>query len=310
MRSATLAALIAAFLLPVATAQVVINELRVDQTGVDNDEYFELFGPAGTSLDGYTFVVIGDGSTASGTGSGTIEWVFPLDGITIPADGFLLVGGGDDNDGIVFGVTADVAANPNFENSDNITYLLVQGFTGTDGQDLDTNDDGTLDVTPWTSIVDGVSLVETTAVPPAAGDEYTYGPSLGLASVGPDGNFMPGHVYRPSNAPTTWAIGPFDPTTGVDTPGAINPVFVAGEGAPTAALSLRLANPATAGATVAIAAPAEATLTLVDALGRTVATLATGTARTATLPAVAPGVYVLRLESAGQSAARVISVVR
>ena len=36
-----------------------------------------------------------------------------------------------------------------FENSENVTYLLVNGFTGVLGDDLDTNDDGTLDATPW-----------------------------------------------------------------------------------------------------------------------------------------------------------------
>ena len=37
------------------------------------------------------------------------------------------------------------------------TLLLVEGFTGALSDDLDTNDDGTLDVTPWTTLVDSVA---------------------------------------------------------------------------------------------------------------------------------------------------------
>ncbi len=33
---------------------IVINEVRVDQTGTDNDEYFELAGAPGASLAGLT----------------------------------------------------------------------------------------------------------------------------------------------------------------------------------------------------------------------------------------------------------------
>ena len=67
---------------------VTINEIRVDQTGADSDEYFELSGPAGQSLDGFTDLVIGDGTVG---GSGVIEAVVSLDGQTIAADGFFLV---------------------------------------------------------------------------------------------------------------------------------------------------------------------------------------------------------------------------
>ena len=38
-----------------------INEIRIDQPGTDNDEYFELLGEPNASLDGLTYIVIGDG---------------------------------------------------------------------------------------------------------------------------------------------------------------------------------------------------------------------------------------------------------
>ncbi len=38
------------------------------------------------------------------------------------------------------------------------TILLVTGFSGSEGDDLDIDDDGVLDVTPWTAIDDGVAF--------------------------------------------------------------------------------------------------------------------------------------------------------
>ena len=189
---------------------VAINEVRVDQTGVDNDEYFELFGTPETALDGYTLVVLGDGAAA--LGSGVIESVTSLSGQTIPADGFFVVA----ESGFTLGV-ADLSAGAtglNFENTDNVTFLLVQGFTGANGSDLDTNDDGVLDVTPWTAIADSVALI-LAPNPPPAGVEFTYSPN----TVGPDGSAVPGHVFR---CDESFEIGAFDPVGGDDTPGAAN----------------------------------------------------------------------------------------
>jgi uncharacterized protein len=182
---------------------VTINEIRVDQTGTDKDEYFELSGPAGQSLDGFTYLVIGDGTG----GSGVIEAVVSLSGQTIAADGFFLVS----ETTFTLG-TADLvvgATGLNFENTDNLTHLLVQGFTGETGIDLDTNDDGALDSVPWASIVDSVAQVGTVA------SELVYSSTV----VGPDGTFVPGHVYDCADG---WLIGPFDPTVGDDSPGADN----------------------------------------------------------------------------------------
>ncbi|MCB1150122.1 hypothetical protein KDK88_01145, partial [bacterium] len=116
-----------------------INEIRIDQGGTDNDEYFELAGDPMESLNGLTYLVIGDGAG----GSGTIEAVVSLDGFMIQADGYFAMGE------TTFSGTCgsiDATGNLNFENSDNVTHMLVAGFTGADGDDLDTNDDGVLDV--------------------------------------------------------------------------------------------------------------------------------------------------------------------
>ncbi|HUG32649.1 MAG TPA: ExeM/NucH family extracellular endonuclease [Acidimicrobiia bacterium] len=198
------AALLAALIPATAFAAgegITINEIRIDQPGGDNDEYFELTGPAAASLDGLTYLVIGDGTG----GSGVIEAVVDLSGLGVNADGFFVAA----ESGFTLG-TADLTTNLNFENSDNVTHLLVDGFTGGNGDDLDTDDDGTLDVTPWSDIVDSVALIET----PSSGDRF-----YADVTIGPDGSFVPGHVY--DCVLFGWFIGGFDLGTD-DTPGAPN----------------------------------------------------------------------------------------
>ncbi len=202
--TSTAAALLAAALLwsPLAAAQTAnLSEIRIDQPGSDNDEYFELAGTPGTSLAGLTYLVIGDGTG----GSGVIEAVVDLTGQTIPASGYFVAAESTFTIG-----TADMTTSLNFENSDNVTHLLVSGFTGANGDDLDTDDDGVLDVIPWTSVVDCVALIETVG----SGDQVYC-----TTQVGPDGSYVPGHVFF---CPSGWEIGQFDPSAGDDTPGAAN----------------------------------------------------------------------------------------
>ena len=72
-------------------AQVFISEIRIDQPGADTDEYFELAGTPGASLDGLTYMVIGDGFG----GSGVIEAVVDLTGQTIPGSGLFVAADAD-----------------------------------------------------------------------------------------------------------------------------------------------------------------------------------------------------------------------
>jgi hypothetical protein len=196
----------------VGAQAVVINEIRIDQVGTDTDEYFELSGTPNQSLTGLTYIVLGD--SPSGL-SGVIESVTDLTGQTIKADGYLaLVRTAD----VPVCTGYDGTAAITFENSDNVTHMLVTGFTGSLLQDLDTNDDGVLDVTPWTSIVDCVGVVGPNPPNPAAGIEYVYC----TTHVGPDGSFVPSHILRCPDSTGPWAMGSFDVVCTFDTPGAAN----------------------------------------------------------------------------------------
>ena len=185
-----------------AFAQPRLSEIRIDQSGTDDDEYLELVGIPSQSLDGLTYLVIGDNSG----GGGAIEAVVSLTGQTIPPSGFFVAA-----EGTFTLATADLTTDLNFENSDNVTHLLVRDFTGNVDDDLDTDNDGVLDAQPWSALVDCVALVET----PGSGDPL-YCPT----QVGPDTTFVPGHTYY---CPGTWEIGAFQPVGTDDTPGAANP---------------------------------------------------------------------------------------
>lgn len=195
---------------PLAAGAVVINEIRIDQTGTDNDEYFELFGTGGESLDGVSYLVIGDGPT------GVIEEVTDLTGYSVQPTGYFLVA-----EATFTLATADLTTDINFENSDNVTHLLVSGFTGSLGDNLDPDADGRLDSWPWTAVLDCVALIEEATVPPT-GTEWEYASDLGYPVVGPDGSYVPGQVYRYGDGTGPWAIGVFDPLGVTDTPGGQN----------------------------------------------------------------------------------------
>ena len=183
-----------------------INEIRIDQPSDDNDEYVEIKGTPNESLTELSYLVIGDGVG----GSGVIESVTSLSGQTIPESGLFVL---SRLTPIFSGsVTPNLAdASLQFENGDNVTHLIVSGFTGAKNDDLDTDDDGTLDASPWNAIIDSVSLKQ------GDGGDKLYSPTI----VGPDGTFVPAHVFRCESG---FVIGDFSATApdSIDTPGAEN----------------------------------------------------------------------------------------
>jgi hypothetical protein len=289
---------------------VVIHELRVDQPGDDNDEYFELAGPPGTSLNGLTYVVIGEGAT---TGSGTVEYAQSLDGQSVPADGYFLAGGGDDLDNRVLGVTVDLQLNPAFENGVGVTHLLVAGFTGSVGDDLDTNDDGALDARPWATTFDAVGLSDDTP------SDVVHAVALGFVDLPADGTAPFGYAFR-DRAKGVWRGGQLEPVGAQDTPGTANALPVANEpaaGGTELALTVD-ANPAHHHTGVQFTLP-EATsvrLALYDVTGREVAVLAEGAWPAGEGSAVidasefAAGVYIVRLTAGDASVSRTVTLAR
>ncbi len=204
------------------TLEPVINEFSASTTGTDI-EYFEIIGSATSDYSAYTFVVL-EGDAGSALGAIDVAIAVGSTG----ANGLYL---------------DDLAANT-IENG-TITMLLVKEFTGTLGQDLDTNDDGVLDVTPWAELTDSV------AVNDGGTGDLTYAlPVLGVAYDGLP--YAPGGASRipdgqDTESPDDWMRNDFDlygipgyagtPVIGeaVNTPGEPNEAYVPPELAPTVA---------------------------------------------------------------------------
>ncbi|MGI8823811.1 MAG: ExeM/NucH family extracellular endonuclease [Acidimicrobiia bacterium] len=193
----------------------VINEFVLNHAGADTHEFVEVFGPPDTDLSNFTILEVeGD---SSGTATGTIDEVIG-------------VGTTDGAGSWVSGFTANALENGT------LTLLLVDGFTGAAGDDLDTDDDGILDSTPWTAIVDGVAVTDSgtsdlTYAQPVLTPGFDGGAvTVGGASRIPDGN--------DDDTAANWVRNDFDgegvpgftgtPVVGeaINTPGATNQVFV------------------------------------------------------------------------------------
>ncbi len=131
---------------------VKINELRISSSGSSDDtsNFIELVGTPGQSLDGHALLVI-----SGEFEPGQIDFAFDLTGGALDSDGIFLLS----NPGEYANDAGDITADFDFFGSP-ITVMLVDGFTGNAGNDLDTDNDGALDATPWTTIVDSVSLVD------------------------------------------------------------------------------------------------------------------------------------------------------
>ncbi len=162
-----------------------INEFSASTAGTDV-EYVEIYGAADTDYSSFTILEIeGD----SGTTLGVIDEVIAVG--TTNINGFYL---------------ADLEANT-LENG-TITLLLVENFSGNFGDDLDTDDNGELDVEPWVSIVDSVAVNDGDA------GDLTYGAPVLLANY--DGiGFTPGGASRipdgmDTEAVTDWVRNDFD----------------------------------------------------------------------------------------------------
>lgn len=152
----------------------VINEFVFNHTDADSEAFIEVFGDPSTDYSGFTVLEIeGDSS-----GAGTIDAVLPVG--TTDTGGFWT----DDEDA---------------ENG-TVTLLLVEDFSGSFGNDLDTDNDGVLDSTPWTQIVDDV------AVSDGGDSDQTYSSTV-LDAAFDGGSFTVGGASRIPNGTDTDAVG-------------------------------------------------------------------------------------------------------
>ncbi len=156
-------------------ADPLINEFVANHIGADVNEFIEVFGDPTVDYSAFTVLEIeGD----SGGSLGVVDGVFPVD--TTNADGFWTTG----------------FRSNDLENG-TITLLLVENFSGRNGDDLDTDDDGVIDpAPPWARLVDDV------AVHDGGNNDLTY--SGVVLARGFDGNnTTPGGASRIPNGVDT-----------------------------------------------------------------------------------------------------------
>lgn len=262
-RSTKLASLLlAATLWCTSVFALQINEIRNDEPGgTDSNEFIELKGEPDLELTDIWYIVLGDHSSFGSDDNenipnkygGVVEFAVDLTGAKIPDDGHFLMTTTDmqiDALGVSITDVDLLLTSIIFENGENVTHMLVRGYTGgrevTDNADqfddlavdIDDDDDGVPNTTlPWTEVIDAVAFVATPNSQVVFPAEFAYGEAFGGADVGPDGSFAPGMLYR-GNDDGEWNIGEFNliNSTGdglfpgddfngpaVDTPGSPNP---------------------------------------------------------------------------------------
>ena len=139
---------------------------------------------------------------------GQVDFAIDLTGAVADDEGFVLIAN-DQNPNLGAG---DVGvAGLDFFGSPQ-TFLLVDNFTGAAGDDLDANDDGTFDVTPWDSIIDGVSAVDGDA-----NADVNYADTV----IPADGSFTAAGAARDEDGTGDFVALPFGDASG-DTPGSTN----------------------------------------------------------------------------------------
>jgi len=245
---------------------VVINEFVFDHTGTDTSEFIELRAGANADLSAYRLLVLEGDAASSARGVVTA----------------LLTPGAAN----AAGYWASAFLANQFQNGTQ-TLLLVKDPTAglLSGADLDTNNDGVLDATPWGTLVDAVAVSEG-----AVGDLiYAGAPVLG---VGFDGlAFEPGGASRlpdgvDTNTASDWVrndfagaglpgfTGTLDAGEALNTAGAANQYAVAPvagfrilpaavsvtEGGAAAQFTVRLNTAPSADVTVAVSGNADATV--------------------------------------------------
>ncbi len=179
-----------------ASAAVRINEVFINSPGSDDGfEFVELFGGANESLNGVWLIAV----EGDGTAAGVVDQAIDYTGFSIGSNGLFL----HRDTAAVLNPAPDAGTNirvlnftPDLENGTN-TYMLVTGFTGAVNADLDTNNDGIFDITPWTSVLGAVALIENDG-----SANIAYAASVGGVNFGPNAGFNADALVYGTNG--TW----------------------------------------------------------------------------------------------------------
>jgi hypothetical protein len=206
-----------------ARATVLLSELFVGPEDGANPngfgrEFFELKSTTGgaESLAGLWLLEI----NGTGLDSGRVDQAINLGAAPTPSTGsnglFLRR---DNSDVLVPNPAAATvvqvgpfSGTDGLQADDNATYALVHNFSGSLGQDLDADDDGVLNLTPWTAVSDALGITE------SGTPGFSYAGALGGVSL-LDVPFGPDAVARLANG--MWFA--FDAPNGEDDPTYFGP---------------------------------------------------------------------------------------
>ena len=138
------------------SSDVLLNEAFINNPGQDSNlEYVEILTEAFSTLsDVWLIEIDGDGGNA-----GLIDNAQNLSGISAGANGLILLGDGYESSHPWTNEVSSLTTIANLDGGSiengSVNLMLVSGFTGAVDTDLDTNNDGVLDSTPWTAVLDG-----------------------------------------------------------------------------------------------------------------------------------------------------------
>lgn len=180
-------------------AAPVLNEIVISTTGSD-PEFFELAGSDGADLSDYHLLAL--------DGNGEIRLAIALTG-NVNTGGYWVAASPEAE--TRYGITADQSFPDNTFTNDPRTYLLVETFTGAVNDNLDTDDDGVLDIEPWSAILDGLAVIDDSA-------PLIYADAV----IGPDGSFLAAGALRCADLSGDWAMHDFNTAPDDGTPGTAN----------------------------------------------------------------------------------------
>ncbi|NEP70434.1 MAG: ExeM/NucH family extracellular endonuclease [Okeania sp. SIO2G4] len=165
-------------------SNLVINEVLGSTTGTDV-EFIELFGQAGTSLDGLSIIVV---ESDAGSSNGNIDKRVDLGAEDVIGDnGFFLIGNTQILENSVYGVTPNQEISSNFVENSSYTIALVE-----------TSSLAGSSVSGSEVVIDTVGVTDGGTT-----DSFFFNAPV----LGPDGSFLPAGVRRVADGVDTDTIG-------------------------------------------------------------------------------------------------------